>query len=145
MSDVDRPGLLVGAELPLDGEPKLPGRRLLTVHGELKDRVENGAEHLGEDTAISLIPVKVVGTRLHGAANVRAQAKLAAHGLVGGPLGVVGVLQEQADGDVRLDVDDGVGVANRRRHMVEDEAANTSEDLCGSRTDGWSLPGVMSD
>jgi hypothetical protein len=30
MADEDRPGLLVAAELPLDGKPKLPGRRLLT-------------------------------------------------------------------------------------------------------------------
>jgi hypothetical protein len=73
---------------------------------------------------------------------VRPQAELAAHGFEEGrPLGVVGVLHGQCQGNMSLDVDGGVGVMYRRRG-VEDEAACACAEGVGGGSHRWRRGGA---
>ena len=61
MAEEDRPGLPVGAEEALNGEPEVPGGLVVVSHGEVEDGVVDGAEEPGADAAVRLIPSRILG------------------------------------------------------------------------------------
>jgi hypothetical protein len=89
----DRVWLLVGLEQTINRDPKITGR-LLILHGEIKDVVGNGAEHLVADVGVHHLPVHIIRGSGRRAVDVTKDAELATHGTEEGlPLGVIGVLQ----------------------------------------------------
>jgi hypothetical protein len=89
----DGPGLLVGAEDVLDGDPKSMGRLVVVVHGGVEDGVVDRAEDPTLDAAVRLVPIRVGGISGERAIDVWLEAEFAAQRLeVGRPLVVVGFL-----------------------------------------------------
>lgn len=85
-------------------------RVLIIFHGEVHDVVGDRALDPVLDSVISLGPERI-GRCGCSVVNVLEKTELAAHGLEeGGPLGVVGLLHLENDGDVRADNDGGVGI-----------------------------------
>jgi hypothetical protein len=93
---------LVGAEDALDGGPELTGGLIVALHGDVENRVVDGAKDPRADAAVCLVPNRVVGAPWKGAVNVQLEAEFAARRLEGGPFGEVGVRELQRNRDVHL-------------------------------------------
>ena len=104
----DGAGLLVRLEQRLDGDVQCAGI-LIGLHGEVEDRVFNGAVHPAANAGVGLRPRGVSRARGRRAVDVAEQSVLAAEGGEEGlPLGVVGTLKAEVDRDVLLHVDGGI-------------------------------------
>ena len=114
MAEEDRPGLPLGAEEALNGEPEVLGGLVVVGHGEVEDGVVDEAKEPGADAAVRLIPGRILGARWHRAIDVRPEAELAAQRLeVGHPSGVGSGLHRQHHGNMGLDVDSGIWLDGR--------------------------------
>ena len=86
---------------------KLAADALREVKNILRDR----AVKPRANAAVNLLPSGISAARGNGAVDVMKKPELAAHRLEEGrPLAIVGAVQFQLDGNVRLDVDRSVGV-----------------------------------
>ncbi|RLN39103.1 hypothetical protein C2845_PM01G45960 [Panicum miliaceum] len=83
-----------GVRFLVGAEEALVSGLVVALHGEVKNRIIDGAEDPRADAAIRLVQGRVVGMPWRGPIDVRLEAELAAHRPQGGgPFGVVGVLE----------------------------------------------------
>jgi hypothetical protein len=108
LAQEDGTGSFVCPKLVSNGDLEFP-RRLTVGHGEVENRVRDGTVEPRADAAVHLFPIGISAARRNRAIDVGKKPEHPAHRLgEGRPLAVIGVLQVQRHGDVRLDGDCGV-------------------------------------
>jgi hypothetical protein len=119
---------MVRLDMGSNGCPELE-RRLVWCHGEVVDGVGDTSVQPAANTVVCLFPSVDTRIRWGSSVDVAKETELAAHGLEGAPLGVVGGSKLQLHGDVRLDSDGDIGLHHG------------DVDQISSRTGGGSVAG----
>jgi hypothetical protein len=130
----DGAGLLVCLKQGLDGDPQ-SACILCRLHGEVEDGVVDGAVYPAANAGVRLGPQGVSRARSRRTIDVAEQPVLAAEsGEERRPLGVVGALEAEGDGDVLLDVDGSIGgVEGRGDGIPQGAGVSGAENAGGSR------------
>ena len=79
MREEDGSRFLVGFEETFDGCSEVVGGLVIALHGEVEDRIIDGAEDPSLGAAIGEVPLGVVGAWRRRVVDVRFEPKFAAH------------------------------------------------------------------